>query len=279
MGTVFRRTATKPLPVGAEFFVRKGEQLARWIDAKGRTRTSQVVVPEAGKFAGKERILVRVPTFTAKYRDGAGHVQAVATGCKDETAARAVLAELERRAEKVRSGLITATEESMATHQHTPLAKHVAEFIATMRAAGRSDSHITGTERLIQRVIDELTLRRLADIKAETVERWLAQQATETSGKASMSARTRNSYLIAMRTLLNWCVERDRLPLNPLVKLSRADERSDRRRHRRASTPAELSRLLSVARLRPLAEYGRETMPKPDDPAQTLSRICLIFKV
>ncbi len=75
-----------------------------------------------------------------------------------------------------------------------------------------------------------------------------------------MGARTRNSYLVALRTFCNWCVQRDRLPFNPLAKLDRADERSDRRRQRRALNEAELSRLLIVARLRPLAEYGRETV-------------------
>ncbi len=77
-----------------------------------------------------------------------------------------------------------------------------------------------------------------------------------------MGSRTRNSYLVALRSFCNWCVERDRLPFNPLAKLDRADERSDRRRQRRALTEAELSRLLIVARLRPLAEYGREIVAK-----------------
>ena len=39
-----------------------------------------------------------------------------------------------------------------------------------------------------------------------------------------------------------------------------ADEKSDRRRQRRAMTKAELVKLLQVARLRPLAEFGRETL-------------------
>jgi hypothetical protein len=30
MGTVYRKTFTKPLPPGAELFTRKGQQLARW---------------------------------------------------------------------------------------------------------------------------------------------------------------------------------------------------------------------------------------------------------
>jgi len=265
MGTVFKRTSTKPLPVGAELFARKGQRFARWTTPKGKTRTAAVVVPTDGHFVGQERIAVETPTYTAKFRDGAGHVRTVATGCKDETAARAVLAELEKRAEKVRSGIITKSEDAMTSHQQTPLTEHVAEFVATMRAAGRSAIHVTKTERLIQRVIAEAGFRRLSDIRAEAVERWLAQQLS-----VGMAARTRNSYLVALRSFCNWCVERDRLPFSPLAKLDRADERSDRRRQRRALTEAELSRLLIVARLRPLAEYGRETMQKSDNAAECL---------
>ena len=150
----------------------------------------------------------------------------------------------------------------MSAHQHTALTEHLAEYIASLKAAGRADSHVTGTKRLIQRVIDELSLRRLSDMQAEAVERWLAQQSQAETDKPAMGARTRNSYLIALRSFCNWAVSRDRLPFNPLAKLDRADERSDRRRQRRALTEAELSKLLIVARLRPLAEFGRETVRK-----------------
>lgn len=263
MGTVYRKQTTRPLPVGAELFTKRGQRFARWKAGK-RTRTEKLTTGRDGT----ERIVTESPTFLAKYRDGQGIVCEVSTGCKDETAARAVLAELEKRAEKVRAGIITKSEDAMTVHQHTPLTDHVAEFIASMRAAGRSETHVTGTERLIQRIIDESGFRRLPDIQAGAVERWLAQQTLPQEDKATMGARTRNSYLVALGTFCNWCVERDRLPFNPLAKLEKADERSDRRRQRRALTEAELSRLLIVTRLRPLAEYGRETMPKPDDPTK-----------
>lgn len=139
-----------------------------------------------------------------------------------------------------------------------------------VRAGGISlQRHFKGTERLIQRLIDELGLRRLSDIRAEAIERWLAQQAKPQADKPAMAARTRNSYLVAMRSFCNWCVQRDRLPFNPLTKLDRADERSDRRRQRRALTEVELNRLLIVARLRPLAEYGRETITKRSHAGET----------
>ena len=276
MGTVFKKQTTRTLPVGADIFTKNGQRFVRWKAGK-RTRTAKLTTGRDGS----ERIVTDSRTFFAYYRNGEGHVQTIPTGCRDETAARAVLGELVKRAEKVRSGIITNAENAMADHQHTPLGEHVAEFVATMRAAGRSKIHITKTERLIQRVLTEAGFRRLPEIRAEAVERWLAQQSMPQADKATMGARTRNSYLVALRSFCNWCVQRDRLPFNPLAKLDRADERSDRRRQRRALTEAELSRLLIVARLRPLAEYGRETMPKPDDTAerpQTQKRASWTYK-
>ena len=41
MATVFRKTFTKPLPEGAELFTRKGVRLARWKDARGKSRVER----------------------------------------------------------------------------------------------------------------------------------------------------------------------------------------------------------------------------------------------
>ena len=100
MGSVFKKTATKPLPAGAKIIVRKGQRLAEWLDAKEKRRTAPVTV---GK-DGTDRIVITAKTYTAKYRDGSGMVQEVATGCRDESAARSLLTDLERRAEKVKGG-------------------------------------------------------------------------------------------------------------------------------------------------------------------------------
>ncbi len=78
-----------------------------------------------------------------------------------------------------------------------------------------------------------------------------------------MAARTRNSYLGALKGFCTWCVRSRRLTNNPLSSISQADEQSDRRLVRRALTEPELQRLLYVTRLRPLAENGRETVHKP----------------
>ena len=85
MGTVFRKSFTKPLPAGAEIITRKGERLARWIDSKGHKRMAAVTTGTGND--GVLRVAIVSKTFTAKYRDGAGVVREVTTGCRDEVAA------------------------------------------------------------------------------------------------------------------------------------------------------------------------------------------------
>ncbi len=52
---------------------------------------------------------------------------------------------------------------------------------------------------------------------------------------------------------------------NVVADLPRADAKADRRRQRRALTENELGKLLEVARLRPVAEFGRAKVKLPPD--------------
>jgi hypothetical protein len=127
MGCVYKETFTKQLPTGAKIIVRKGKRLAEWKDAKGKTRTAPLN-------AAGDRITVEAGTYTAKYRDGSGIVRKVATGCRDESAARSVLGKLERRAELVKGEVITVAEDAVIDHQGTPLADHITAFIDHQKA-------------------------------------------------------------------------------------------------------------------------------------------------
>jgi len=246
MGTVYRKTFTKPLPAGAEIIVRKGERLARWKDAKGKARTAPMVGDDA---AEPSRMTVTAGTYTAKYRDGNGLVVEISTGCRDADAARRVLAELERRAELVKAGVVTAAENAVADHQATPLAEHFAAYLDHLHAKSASQMHRDNVRRQLERLAAECPFGRLADLGRDGLEKWLAAQT-----KAGMGARTRNTYLAAATAFANWSIETNRVVANPFAKVSRADERADCRRKRRAMTEAELVRLLDVARRRPLLD-------------------------
>lgn len=103
-------------------------------------------------------------------------------------------------------------------------------------------------------------MSRLADLPRAAVDGWLQER--EAGG---MAARTRNTDRSAAVAFGNWLVEADRLAVNPVAKVFRADETADRRRERRALTEDELRRLLKVARLWPVAERGRETVKLAPD--------------
>lgn len=244
MGAVYKKTITKPLPAGAKIIVRKGQRLAQWQDAKGKTRTAPLTV---GK-DGKDRLVITSRTYTAKYRDGSGIVREVSTGCRDESAARSILTELGKRADKVRSGIRSSAEDAVIDHQPTPLAEHIAAYIDHQRAKGLS-RRVDDVQRQLRRVAADCGFRRLADLNGTALVRWLAAHQAE-----GMSAATRNEYRIAWVMFGNWCIHTRRLLSNPLTDVPRADAKADPRRRRRALTEDELRRLLDAAHRRPLLD-------------------------
>lgn len=245
MGTVFKKSFTKPLPSRAEVFVRKGQRFAKWKDSKGKTRTAKVTTGEGGA----DRLLLEASTYTAKFRDGAGVVQEVATACRELDAARRVLGDLERRAELVKAKVLTPVEDRVADHQGTALAEHLAAFDEHLRAKDKSDIYRSYTRRYLDRLAAEVPFATLPDLRREGLERWLAARAG-----AGVGAKARNAYRGALVTFSNWCVATGRLASNPFAAVEKANEKADRRRLRRALTEDELVRLLDNARQRPLLD-------------------------
>jgi integrase len=245
MGSIFKKVVTRPLPPGAEFIIRQGVRLARWRDGRGKIRTAPVTTGQDGT----DRIRDESSTYFARHRDGSGVVVETSTGCRDETAARQVLADLERRAERVRAGLLTPAEDRVADHLATPIADHVNAFIESMESRGVVAMHRENTRRHLECLMQDCGFARLADLKRESLERWLA---TETQKRRS--ARSRNAHRTALVSFCNWCVAVGRLSSNPFKGVPKANEAADPRRRRRAMTEAELVQLLEVARRRPLLD-------------------------
>ncbi len=247
MGFVYKKQVTKPLPPGAEVQASKGERIARWKDATGKSHTARVTIGRDGL----DRIVIHSRTYTAKYRDAAGVLREVATGCRDQTAAKARLAELERRTELVKAGVLTAGEDAVAEHQCSPLRVHVDDYIAHLEFKGVHRDRVNATRSRLNRVAGDCGFRCLADLSAKALESWLGEQKT-----ADMSAGTRNGYREAWLGFGNWCVSvsQRRVLENPFRHVPKADAKADCRRKRRALTEDELIRLLDVARTRPLTE-------------------------
>ena len=253
MGSVYKETYTRSLPADAELFTKAGQQFAR---CKGKTGRKQVFPVTVGR-DGSQRLVVESPTYVAKYRDGAGVVCKVSTGCRDEDAARSILRDLERRSELVRAGVMSSSEDSIADQQAVPLAEHFRAYLDHLRARQVSPVRIKNMQSQFDRVTGDCGFRRLSDFDGAKLTKWLVQRQSE-----GMSAATRNGYRETLVMFANWCCSgtRPRLLANPFTDVPKANRKTDTRRQRRAMTEAELNRLILVARWRPLAEHGRESI-------------------
>ena len=254
MGSLRKKTFTKPLPKGAELFTKKGDQFARWLDQNGQKRTASVTVGNNGD----QRVVIRSATYTAKYRDAAGSVKEVSTKCRDKQAAAAVLAELEREADRERAGIVTSEESTSLSNSGKPLSGHLDSYSSARKAEGLAERQVGETRELIEKICRECGFKTLASVQRHKVEEWLATLAESGTG-----ARRRNIYLESIRAFLRWCVNGNRLLADPLKGIARADQDADVRRERRALADEELENLLTAASLRPLAELGRETVQLP----------------
>ena len=242
MATIYREKYRRPIPENAEIGMLRGKKVARWTDSGGRTVVGEV--EEDGK-----RVIFQYENWFVRFRDADGIMRRVTTGCRDEQAAQQVLANIMSEVEKIKSGILSRDEAHVSVHSDAPLAQHVSDYLTHMRACERCEDHIRNTGQAIARVTNDCEFGRLRDLQRVKAERWLLKQAD-----LKMSARTRNTYRIALVSFGNWCVRESRLLANPFTALPRANEAADRRRERRALTLEEIGNLLKAAEERPLHE-------------------------
>lgn len=247
MSSIFRRFSTVRVPQGARLFEREGKRFAEWKGRDGRKRTAEVKQRQDGSL----RALVRSPIYFLKYRDGQGIVRERSSGCHDETAARAVLADLERRSERVRSGVVSGAEDAVAEAQAVPLREHIEAYISHLEQKGVSPGYRKPTKARILRVAGDLRWSKLSDLSGEDLERWLSDRASEGMGPGN-----RNEYRGAWVRFSNWAVRQKRMVENLFRGVVIAPAKEDRRRKRRALAKEELERLLRAAQERPLARVS-----------------------
>ncbi|CEF48213.1 unnamed protein product [uncultured bacterium] len=244
MGSVFRQKVTRPLPAGAEVVTRNGERVARW-RARGKPRTAPLRTGEDGS----DRVLTEARTYTARFRDHTGKVVTRPTGCKDEQAARQMLAAWEREVEQVKAGTLDAKDLDTSRKAAAPLEEHLTVYERSLVAAEVSDVYRANVLRAVRKVSADCGFATPTAFDREAVEDWLAARIGE-----GMSARTRNYYRESLVAFANWCVGNGRLKEHDLDRVPKADEKADPRRQRRALTEDELTRLLTVAVIRPLTD-------------------------
>lgn len=262
MGTVLKKTYARHIPKGAERFMEDGKEYARWKLRGGRTATAEIQVREDGS----EYIVIKSILFYAKYRDGSGKQVVESTGCKDKSSAMAVLAKMERRAEKVRAGLITVAEDRAIDWLDVPLDEMVDDYADHLKAQGVSHRQVPDRRQQLDKIFTECGFTTLRQIDRTAFERWLNLQRDK-----NMSASRRNVYHSAIVAFCNWAVSVQRLIANPLSGMRKANEDADKRRVRRSLTVEELQRLIDAARERPLV--NAMTVQKGENKGKLLAKV------
>jgi integrase len=230
MGSLIRVWKTMPIPPGATVG-RNG--VVTWT-VKGKKRT--------GKLSGTGRVSVQVDTWTAKFKDEKGVVRRIPTKETNRIVAAQMLAQYEKEVARIKTGVITREELDKAQVKHTPLDELLEQFRTKMVAEGNTARHIANALRRITSLLSECEIDSLAKIRRETVERWIANEVK----RKHRAAGTINSYVISVKTFVQYLTDIDVLPKHPLKSIRKLNEELDRRKQRRAMTKEEVERLIAA---------------------------------
>ncbi len=253
MGSIFKQSVSRPIPADSEIVTKDGRPFARW-RVHGKLRTAPL--SEDGT-----RIVTKSSTYYGRFRDASGVVVTRSTGCRDEQAARQLLATWMREVEQIHAGTLDPQKLKTAKLSSEPVERHFLAYEHHQMAKQVNVVYLKNTMAALRRIAADCEFLTLANLDVESFERWLLVRAGE-----GMAARTRNGYREAWIVFANWCTETGRLSSNPFGKLPLANVKTDRRRERRALTESELDRLLAVARDRAL--NSRQRIRKDGSPAK-----------
>ena len=130
MGQVFKKTTTRPVPSGVKIARVGGKLTARW---RGRgSKAKWMSAPVVTLDDGRQVIRQESSTYFARYRDQDKALVTVSTGCRYESAAKQVLADLQKRVERIVSKVATVQELAGADRRQAPIREHVEEYVSRL---------------------------------------------------------------------------------------------------------------------------------------------------
>jgi len=228
-----KRRRTRPIPPGAEIIERDGRKHARWVTARGKTRTMPLnrrgdrVVQESRCWYVRLR-----DRETGRWREWKAYADKKASAAKE--------IEIVRRIERGEAGLIDREDE----HRKTPLNDHLLDFGMYLEGKGNTTDHVEKTVARCRRIFRQIGAGIIPDVTSSRVEAALAELRRD-----GMSPSTSNHYLRALRNFMQWMVRNRRVRQDPLagmrlLKITTADKR----RRRRNLSDEEMAALVAAAK-------------------------------
>ena len=121
-----------------------------------------------------------------------------------------------------------------------PLADHLREYLADLKALGRSKQYRVHQRGRIERLLRECGWRVCRDVTPDSFAAWRRRE-------PQTAPRTLNHYLGAVVSFIEWMRRQGRIAANPLAAVGSVETRGRDRRLRRALTVDEARHLVAVA--------------------------------
>src|SRR5262245_30800684 len=170
-------------------------------------------------------------TYRGRYRlAGEFSLTDVALNTADKQAAQSQLMALIAGREREKAGLLPAKSECVAMAK--PTLTHLDDFVADLKALGRSAHYQKVMKARLTRLVTECGFSKLSEFTSDRFVTWRSKQ-------KDLGPKTLNEYLNFANSFLNWLKRQKRIPSNPLADVTKVDMRG-RQRRRRAITPDEL---------------------------------------
>lgn len=185
----------------------------------------------------------------AEFTDHTGQRVRKSTGTRDKKTAQLILNSWENDIALRESGVIDVAAERVAIQSRRPISEHFEEWINSMTAAGAGSDYVEENRSRWTKIVNFCEWRSLADISAESLERFIANLRTGPKSKKSTvnrSQRTVGQYVQTAKGFAEYCITTGRLTSNPLKTIRKPNPESDRRLIRRMLLPSEWQRLAAA---------------------------------
>jgi len=179
--------------------------------------------------------------YTIQYLDHRGK-RLTAIGFTDKGLSEELAGKLETEARLRRTGMVDAGLDRITVQRILPIEDQLLEFEEAL--SDNSPQYVSLTMGQVRRTVEGCKFKTLADIEAETVQKYLRSRRKD----ESTGHRTYNQYLQAFGTFCNWCVTTRRLLTNPMLGVETLNTAVDVRHARRALSAEEVSKLIASAR-------------------------------
>ena len=180
--------------------------------------------------------------WVAAWFDHTGKRRIRSTRTTDRRTAERLLAKYVADAALRRDGVVDPRHDRFSAANRVELAEHVDAYITHCRQSGQAEKHVVEKKRHLKNLLAGTEATRLSELTGEAVTKHM--WAMKTAGKAARTANFTRQVAVAF---MSWCVNTNRVEVNPLKVVARQDEWNDRRRVRRPLTDDELALLLAVA--------------------------------